>query len=410
MAIFTANVDAALNQRREDKYEQNIFSDSPLLGLIHHGKKGGDAIKVTFKTGFSPGVGARYADMAALIGETKRSHMLVTPSVLYAAEDVDNVSAIFSENDEDAVVDILGDAQDGAQRSAAAQVDQALFSDGSGSLFTVSSHTGTTGAITLTATIPSQVFKIQVGQTLVSKATPFAASLDTGTILVTGVSQTTGVVSGTAQAGYDATSVNGNVVGLSATMAASTELQTYLGLPGWITNDATILAASIFGLVRTNLGVFGSGHVIDCTNGVSIKDAVNLVIASISMIGGAKPDLVLLNSTNYNKLQTDLGSAAVNVNSKGNDITINYEGFSWIGPKGKLTCHMAPNCSAGDVWVLQSDSWHITAPGKDLVIPSTLSGGWIPLTSADATRVSMRAAGSFYCDFPAANGRALVTP
>lgn len=409
MAFFTANVDAALNQKREENYEQDVFSGCPLLGLVEHKVEGGDAIKVTFKTGFSPGAGARYADVVAQQGESQRTSMLVTPTVLYASEDVDNPSAVLSERGEDAVIPILSDAQSSAMSSVALQLDQALFSDGYGSLFISKSHTGTTGAgSTITATIPSQIFKVQPNQLLVSKATPAAGALDTGSYLVTGIDEINGILTVTPQGGASV-AVDGHVFGLYATMAASTAPVTYVGLTNWLTNDPTLLAASLYGAVRTGGGVHLAGHVLDGTK-LNIVDAVNIGETSAANIMGAKPDLVLLSSANYNKLRTQLADRAFNVNSKGDGININYSGFSFMGNRSLMTVHMAPNCSSGDVFVLDSRTWHLAASGKELVTPNTLHGGWVDLPDADKTRVSMRALGSFYTHFPGANARVLVKP
>jgi hypothetical protein len=412
---FSANVDAALNQRRHDNYESMAFRNSPALGLMAHGdsdKMGGNAIKVTVKSAYSPGGGAVYATAYANKGETKRKAFLVTPFTLYALEDVDHDSDLYSRGDENAIIRVLGDAEESCTEFAAQQLDQALFSDGYGTLFTVLSHTGTTGTITLKATSPTDLFKIQEGQILVSKATPAAASLDTGTILVTKVDPIGNVLTGTAQSSYDATSVDGHVVGLNGTMQASTSLVTFPGYKAWLTNDSTALGASFFGVTR-NTDVPGlAGHVIDCTDGTNIIDAINRVVNSISNYPKANPDLIFVNSSNMEKIQTQLDARRIDTESKGHDIDILYPGISFIGAHGKkLTVHAASACSAADVFVLDSGTWHFPSPGGKMIVPGQLDGTpFVPLIATDATMVKMKGTGFVYTDAPGFNGRAIVNP
>jgi len=411
MALFSANVDAALSQRREEAYEDVAFRLSPALGLMNHkDSKGGNAIKVTVKNGYSAGVGGTYTTALTNVGETQRQAFLVTPSVLYALETVDNTSELFSQGDDNAVIEIMSDAEKSCMSSAALQVDQALFSDGYGTQFTILSNTGS-GPYVLTATNPTDLFKIQTNQVLASKATPAAASLDTGTATVTNVNAIAGTVTVTANSGW--TPTNTHVVGLSGTMLASATISTFPGFKAWLTNDSTALAAAFFGVTRNVDPVGLAGHVIDLSaTGTDIITATNTVIQSISNFGKANPSLVFMNSTNYQKAMNLLDNRMRLTQSKGENIEVLYDGFSFVGPAGKpVTVHVASACSPQDVFVLDPDTWHFASPGNKFIRPGQPDGSsFIPadFKNLDALLCKMRANGFIYCDAPGFNGRAIV--
>ena len=418
MPVFSSNVDAALTQRRETMYEDVVFRLSPALGLMKHGdwrKMGGNAIKATIKSGYSPGVGVTYATAFANIGETQRKAFLVTPNTTYALESVDHDSELYSRGDDNAIVDVLSDAEKSCMQSAALQLDQALFSDGYGTLFTSASHTGTTGTITVTAVAPSDLFKVQVGQILTSKATPAAAALDTGGVngfTVTQVDAIAGVVTGTTNGAYTAASTDGHVFGILGTMAASTSLITFPGFKAWLTNDPTALSTSFYGVTRQTDRVGLAGHVIDCTGGVDVITSINRVLQSISNYPGAKNDLIFLSSSNNEKLMTLLDNRAVYTDSKGEDIDVLYDGVSFIAGNGKkVTAHVCSACSPSDIFVMDSSTWMFASPGNKMVVPGQPDGTpFVPLISTDSTMVKYKATGFVYCVAPGFNGRAIVNP
>lgn len=403
---FTANVDAVLRQNLEKDYEDAVFKRCVALGLFTKGNSeemGGNAIKVTVKSGYSPGVGGTYATAFANVGETLRDTFLVTPATLYALEQVDNVGSIYSMGD-NAIINTMSDAQKSCMNSASMQVEQALFGDGYGTLFTIASNS----AGVLTATDPTDVFRIQRNQVLVSKATPASASLDTGTATVTAVNPIAGTVTVTANGGWTAT--NGHVVGLNGTMLASATISTFPGLKAWLTDDSTALAASFYGNTnRANDPVTLAGHVIDCT-GLDVVQAVNRVMQSISNFGNANSDLIFMNTTNAEKMYTLLDTRARYTQSKGESIEILYDGFSFVGPAGnRVTVHPASACGAHDIFVLDSSTWYTPSPKNRFVMPGQPDGTpFVNLISADATLVKMRASGFVYTNAPGFNGRAKV--
>lgn len=411
MALFTTTELASLKQRYDENYETNVFSNTPTAGAIANKKKmGGSTVRATVKYGATAGVGARLGSVSAANLGTSRTAFTVEPGTLYAQAVVDNVAALFSESKEDAVVSVFGDEQDSCFAVMSQLMENCLMTDGSGCQATILSNTNPSGNIyVLTLTQPTNAYRFMLNQVLGSKATAFAASLDTGTATITAINQINGTV--TVDGGGTWTPTNGHLIGLANSVAASTAVQQPVGLPGWLTNDATALAASFYGVVRSVDQVHLAGNVVDCTS-LNIRQAVETTVVAICNIGGARPDFVELSPSNYLKLLSLTNDQRRYVDVKGQDVDVSYSGFQFMGPRGTLTVLQSPACPADNVFVLDSRTWFMSSPhGDDPVMPAFRGDmGWINLIDTDQCLIRLRAAFCFWTDCPAFNGKAIVTP
>jgi len=405
MALFTAPEEAALKDRWEENYETNVFSNTRPAGYVANKKKmGGKVAHVVVKYGATAGVGARLGSLSDANLNTSRTEFAVTPGTLYAQAIVDNVAALFSDNKADAVVSVFGDEQDSCLMAMSSLIESCLWNDGSGCIATISSNTGA-GPYVLTLTQPTNAYRFMVNQVIASKATPFAASLDTGTATISAIDAITGKITVVAAGGW--TPTNGHVFGLANTVAASTATQQPVGIPGWLTNDSTALAASFFGVVRNVDQVHLAGNVLDCS-GMNVRQAVEATVTAICNIGGARPDCVVLNPTNYLKLLALTNDQRRYVDVKGADIDVSYSGFQFMGPRGKLTVLQSPSAPETQIACLDTRTWYMASPeGGDPVMPAFRGDmGWINLQATDQCLIRLRAAFVFYTDCPSFNGLA----
>ena len=411
MALFTDTEIARLKVRWDNEYEQDVFADAPTAGLCAHEEMGGQSLRVPVKFGTAPGgSGARLPADVSGVGGTQAVAFDVQYFTQYAQEVVDNVAALFSESAEDAVVSIYGDAQASCLNQAGRLIEAALHSDGSGCDAVILSHTGTTGTVTFTLTQPSRAYRFQAGETIAAKVTPFAASLATGTVLLTAVDQVRGTLTGTAQGGFDATALDGYSIGNINTVAASTAFQQTPGLPIWLTSDAALLAATFFGVVRAANAVNLAGTVMDLT-GTDVLSAIQALVTQICVISGAKPNTIILNFSNYNKLLALTTNQRRYVDVKGGDIDVSYEGFRFQGPKGPLDVVQSPFCDQTEIYALTMEYWKIGCPGgKDPVrVANRGDQGFISLINTDQSLIRMRAAYGFWTNFPGSSGKAIVS-
>lgn len=409
MALFTDPELASLKTRYDENYETNVFSNTPTAGAIANKKKmGGSTVRVAIKNGATAGVGARLGALTDANLTTQRQAFTVEPGTLYAQAIVDNVAALFSESKEDAIVSTFGDEQDSCFAIMSQLMENCLMNDGSGCQATILSNTGA-GPYVLTLTQQTNAYRFAINQVIASKATPFAASLDAGTATISAIDQITGKITVTAAGGW--TPTNTHVFGLANTVAAATTVQQPVGLPGWLTNDATALAASFYGVVHSSDQVHFAGNVVDCTT-LNIRQAVETTVTAICNIGGARPDFVELSPSNYLKLLALTNDQRRYVDVKGQDVDVSYSGFQFMGPRGTLTVLQSPACPSDNVFVLDSRTWFLSSPnGDDPVMPAFRGDmGWINLQATDQCLIRLRAAFCFYTDCPAYNGKAIVTP
>ena len=411
MPIFTNDELASLKTRYEENYETNVFANTPTAGAIANKKKmGGSSVRVAVKYGATAGVGARLGLLTDANLNTVRQAFTVTPGTLYAQAIVDNIAALFSDSKEDAIVSTFGDEQDSCLVAMSTLIEDCLWNDGSGCQATILSSTNPVGNIfVLVLTQQSNAYRFMVNQVIASKATPFAGALDAGTATITAIDQVAGTV--TVDGGGTWTPTNTHVFGLANTVAASTAIQQPVGIPGWLTNNAANLAALFYGVVRSSDQVHLAGNVVDCTS-LNVRQAVETTTVAICNIGGAKPDFVVLNPSNYLKLLSLTNDQRRYVDVKGQDIDVSYKGFQFMGPRGPLTVLQSPAAPADMIAVLDSRTWFMASPeGGDPVMPAFRGDmGWINLQATDQCLIRLRAAFTFYTDAPCFNGMALVTP
>lgn len=408
MSLFTADEQATLKRRYEEDYETAVFGNAPTAGLVRKKALGGESVGVTIKVAPGPGMGARLGSLSDA-SSTKRVRFTVTPGTLYSQEVVDLVADLASAKDADAVINVFADAQKSCLEACGQLMERCLQGDGSGTDAVVASHTGTTGAgSTMTLTRPTDAYRFFPNNILAAKATPFAASLDTGTYLVTNVDQIKGILTVTPQGGASV-AIDTHYIGLANSVAASTDVVMPVGIPGWLTNDSTALAASFYGVVRNVDQVHCAGTVMDCT-ALNVLQATQKVITAIGNIENAKPDTIILAPSNYNKLMALTTDMRRYCEVKGGDIDVNYDGFSFKAGGRDVTVHVSPFCYANYIEILEIGKWIIGSPnGGDPFMPAFKGETFHNLEGTDQAVIRMRGLFTFYCTQPSCSGIAIVT-
>jgi len=407
---FSSSVDAALRQFNSDIYEDAAFRKHVLMGIMPKKAVYGNAFKQPLATSYTAGIGGTFSNAQSNQTDVGRVAYLVSPFFTYAVEDVANTDIAVSENKAGAVVDLLTDAIEKSMRACGDQLEMSLFGDGSGTIGTISSNTNPSGTTyVLTLTTPSDALRFGLNQVLVSKATAFAGSLDTGTALVTATDLINGTVTVTAQSSW--TPTNGHVLGVQGTMLASTSIVTFPGLTSWITNDSGALSASFFGVTRSTAGNQQevAGWVLDGTS-LNIQQAINQLAQQIGVFSGAEPDKVIMSYANYAKLLTILDNKARNIQTKGAGITVYYDSVEIFGPAGKLEVIPSSFCPSDKVFILDSKTWQLGSPNNKPIRNADPDRPYVALSSKDALEVRMISQCYVTCSFPGANGYITVTP
>lgn len=409
MAVsFSAADSAALRTFFEDSYEDLAYRDHVLMGVAEKLDRYGDSVKVPMAYGYSAGRGGTFATAQTNESDISRVAFLVTPQKTYGVQKVDNFEADLSSNKKGAVVSFYADAIEKSMRGAGDDVEWGLFSDGFGTMASISSNTGA-GPYVLTLTNPGDTWRFQNGFVLVSKTTPATAALDTGTATVSATDPSAGTITVTAAGGW--TPANTHVLGYQGTMAASASMVTWAGLQGWLPDDQnrSTLSTTFYGVDRSVSPTLLAGHYLNATS-MNVKQATYNLAVQIGPVSGSKPDIALMSYANYGKLEILEDTRVQHVQAKGDGIELFYEGIKIAGPKGPITCMPATFCDASHIYVMDSSTIKLGAPGGNFIKPATKSGEPVELSSDDANEVRMRAGGFFWLTAPGYNGVARVTP
>jgi hypothetical protein len=405
---FTANDSAALRTFFEDSYEDLAYRDHALMGICEKLNRHGDSVKVPMAFGYTAGRGGTFTTAQTNESNISRVAFLVTPQKTYGVQKVDNFTAALTSDKKGAVVSFYSDAIEKSMRACSDDVEWSLFSDGFGTMATISSNSGG-GPYVLTLTNPGDVYRFQSGFVLVSKATPSSAALDTGTISVTNLDPVAGTITVAASGGW--TPTNTHVLGLQGTMAASTSLITWAGLQGWLPDDLNrgSLSTTFYGVDRSQYPTLLAGNYLNATQ-MNVKQAVYNLAVQIGPVSGSKPDVALMSYSNYGKLEILEDTRAQHIQAQGDGISVFYEGLKVVGPKGPIVCIPATFCDASHIYVLDSSTWKMGSPGGQFIVPATRNGEPVELSTDDANEVRMRGGGYFWCTAPGYNGVARVTP
>lgn len=414
-SFFNTNVENILRNDLEMAYEDMAYGGNlaVLIGLFEKKAADGDAVKVPLKRNLGAGqsgtANTAYTN-ATLAG---RDAFVVTPFKCYGMSVIPLDQAAWTKGD-NSVVDLLMDESKSAMDSAKLQLDQALGSDGYGTLGTISSNTNPSGNLfVLTLTLYSDVNHFSVGQVLVSKATPATGSLDSGTAVVTAVNASVKKI--TVDGGGTWTPTNGHVLGLQGTMIASTAISTWPGIPAWIPPSASrplSTADSFFSVNRSVDERRLAGSYLDGTK-MSILEGINRLAYMIADVPNAKPDLIVASFQTIGAIQAALQTQGrYNQDKiKGAGIDVYYEAVTVAGPKGKMAIVGSSNWPGNLVAVLDSSTWVVAAPGNRPFVPATSTGNPIvEIPGQDQCVAQYRSQACVYCTAPGWNGMLTINP
>lgn len=407
MAFFNSNVDTLLRTDLDEAYEDMAFGGNyaALIGLFEKQEASGDGMKVTVKDSFGAGQGATAATAYANAGLASRFSFQVTPFKTYGFSIVPLDQAAWTKGD-NAIVDLLLDESKTAMDSCKSQTDQALASDGYGTLGTIQSHTGT-GPWVLTLE-SGACRNIGPNQILVSKATPSTGTLVSGTASVTAVNANKNQITIAGSGGFTVT--DGFVVGTQGTMAASTSPVIWPGIPGWIPPaSARPVSGSdnFFGLNRSQDEQKLAGSYLDGTK-MSILEGINQLAFAVADVPGSMLDLVVGSFQTKGKVMAALQTQnryGGQTKVKGAGINVFYPSFEIEGPHGPMSFIGSSHWANNLVLVATSGSWKLGAPDNKPFVPaSSTATPVIEIPGADSVVVQYRANLMAWCDAPGHNG------
>ncbi len=408
MAFFNANVDTLLANDLAMGYEDMAFGGqyAALIGLFKKEDITGDAKKVTLKRDLGGGQSATATTAFTNATLAGRDAFVVTPYKSYGFSVIPLDQDAFTSGNDNAVADLLLDESATAMDSCKMQLDQALAGDGSGTVGTITAHSGSTPTFVLTLGSVAEANRITVGATYVSKATAFAGSLDTGTFVVTNVSTATKKITVTESGTWTPTDTH--VFGLQGTMAASTSPVVWPGIPGWIPPAASrpVSSGLFFSVDRSVNETKLAGLYLDGT-AMGVLEGINQLAYAIADVPGAKPDTIVMAFKTMGKINAQLQTQGRYEQGtiKGAGIDVFYDSVRIDGPHGKMDIVGSSNWPETLVAVLDKSTWYCGSPKNKPFVPASANGNPIVEVPNDDTAVAKyRSQAVIWCDAPGHNG------
>lgn len=401
---FSATVDTLLRNDLEHAYEDMAFGGNygVLIGLMKKEDFTGDAKKVPLKRALGGGQSATASTAFTNSTLAGRSAFVVTPFKTTGFSVIPLDQAAFTSGDDNSVADLLLDESKTAMDSCRMQMDQALAGDGSGCTFTITAVAG--AVVTLRNT--TECNRLTEGATYVTKLTPFAAALDAGSFTINSIQAQNRTINITANGGFVA--VVGHTGGLQGTVAASTAVQVWPGIPGWIPPAASRpVSATPFFTVDRSINETKLAGLYLSQPGLGALEAINQLAYAIADIPGATPDTAVMSFKTQGKIVAQLQSQKRYVagSVQGQGINVFYKTVTIAGPAGDMDLVASSNWDEDKIAIIDKSTWVCASPGNKPFVPATSTGNPIVDVFNDDTAVAKyRAQAVVYCTAPGHNG------
>ena len=403
MALDVNSFAAALKQHYTDwQIENMVYQDNPFFAMVNKSENfGGDVFKLPILIGNPQNRSMNFTNALAMTSTSTLRAFLLTRKSDYALAEISNEVMLASEGDANAFLRAATVEIDGALHALGRSVATKLFRNGSGSIGRLASTSGTT--TTLTLLNPEDIVNFEVGMCLESNNTDNATSINTSTGsegLITAIDRTLGVIT-----------LNTAITGLAASdymfVRGDAAIGAISGLDAWITDNATALAASFFGVTRTVDQTRLAGHVVDGSS-YTIEEALIKLATQIAREGGA-PDVCFMNYKDYANLQNSLGSKVMYVDVKaGYEGAIAFRGIAINGPRGVIKCIPDQNTPVGYAYMLTMKSWKLASLKKAV---NLFDGDGLKLLrspSSDSLQIRTFSYSQLGCNAPGFNGKILL--
>lgn len=379
-----------------------VFRNNPFLALVSKETDfGGDFKKIPLQIGAPQNTSADFSVAAnsgsSLLTTSTLRAWLLTRARKYALIEISNETMLASQGKENAFIEAVKLETDGGLRSISNQLGLDIFGDGSGVVGRLSATSGVTTSITLAN--PTQATTLEIGALLRFSALGTGASMKTGTLQITSINRSTGVI-GLSASGATLTPVLAvnDYVYISGNQAACVA-----GLSGWLPSTAPSGGDSWFSVDRS-VDSRLYGNYLDQSS-APIEEGLLQIDQVIYNSGGAATHIIL-NPVDYTNLAKSLGSRVVYEALSIGDV--GFQTYKIQGMSGPLTVLADRSCPLSNGFVLQMDTWKMNSLGQMVEIYNGDGLSMLRSTTSDSVRAQIAFYGNLSCSMPAWNGRVLL--
>lgn len=358
--------DAALKDYYTDqRIEEMIYADNPLLGLIEKWEKfPGRKMPLPIVYGNPQSRSATFsqAQTMSTAEYAKVEAFELTRVKDYGVVTIETEAIEASEGEEGAFFEAKVAEIDGIINSLTRSLAIGLFRAGWGAIGTVGSNSGAT--ITLSPT--SDAHNFEKGMQCVFAASESGATLrDSADFLtVSAVNRNSGVITFDGNVSNIAGLLNGDTIfvrGDRQNSATPSRLKV-AGLEAWCPVSAPSVSENFFAVDRSvDTRLYGTSY-----NGASddIEDALVEGLSRVAALGYA-PDYGFLSFVKYSALEKRLHDMARYVDIKPNqDVAWSYRGLTLNGPRGPVKIMPDQNCLSSRCFLIQKKYLKLYTLGK----------------------------------------------
>lgn len=350
-----SNIDAAFQKLLKDWYTdrrvQNVaVRDYPLLSMMEKKQITGDDVVIPLIYGFGAGRSGTAATAIANASLAKYTRFKIDTF----PEDV-NVTEIkaqtiaASKDKVGAFMDArkaeINNLLKGLGKSAAYN----LFGDGGGTVGEIAS----VGASSVTLTVKKNVKRVEIDSKVQFATASTGGSLrDSGdTLTVSARDPSTGTITFTTAT----SNISGLAVGDFAVVQGDYDTMMN-GLAAWLPLTAPTSGDNHYGVDRSVDTESLAGHRLD-EPGAPIEDSILKLTEEIVDSDG-RPNVVVLNNTNFGKLARSVGSK-VQYTDAGGNANVGFQTLQMHTHGGSLSVVADPACPTNRGYVLQMDTWRL---------------------------------------------------
>lgn len=326
------------------------------------------------------GRSATFANALANQSDLDITKFTITRAKDHAIASVDNETLLASQGDAYAFLAAATAQIDGAYHSITRSLAIALYRNGSGSIGQCNANaTGTS----LVLKVSDDVTNFERNMELVFSTADGGGSVKSGSVSITKVNRSTGVLTVDALSGID----GGTGVAANDYIFVQGDYDKKIkGVQAWVPNSDPS-ATSFFGVDRS-ADVTRLGGIRYDGSALPIEEALIGAVHLVAREGGT-PSHCFMNFAQWNKLVLSLGSKVQYIDDivKSGDVSLSFRAIMIHGPKGQIKCIADQNCPANRAFLLQLDTWKLHSLGPAPRLSDTDGLKMLRVSDADGVQI-----------------------
>ena len=407
----SANTSNVVNEALKEHYKpervrEMTYKDNPLLAIMpKYERFGGENMPIPLILANPQRRSANFKSAQDNTSVSNVQQFLLNRIRDYSFAVIEHEAIQASQNNADAFVRYATMEIDGAMHSLTRSLAISMYRDGTGSIGTLASDPGTSGAV-ITLANPQDISNFEVGMALnataAASATGSLINFENGTTdaTVTKVDRDLGQI--TLNANTDAALETGSFIFQKGDHSTGTARKVS-GLEAWLPSSAPGGSDNFFGVNRSVDATRLGGIRVDGSS-LPIEEALITAASRVAREGGT-PSHVFMDYDSYANLEKALGSKVNYARVQSADAEIGFDTLTLQGPKGRMSIVPDHNCIPNVAFMLQMDTWSLNTLGQAPQVLQADGQNMLRVSNLDAYEVRMGYYGNVACTAPGYNAR-----